>query len=227
MSTSTIVDTSGIKIPGDLAGLLVPASELAPNPWNPNHMEGFMRSKLIGAIRADGFVLPILVRPEKREAKIAEGIKWEIVDGEHRWRVAAEELGMENVPVLNLGDITDSEAQQITIKANSLKGEFDSVQLAEIVKNLTDNLGKEAVVEALPYTPERIQGMLDLLNTSTDSLAGLLADPGAAAPPPAGSMSSPATAGSMRDEFKSFDGSTMAFECKCPRCGFEFNPEKK
>ncbi len=220
-----IIDKSGIKIPADLGPLMVGIATISPNAWNPNHMEGFMRAKLVGAIRQDGFVLPILVRPETRPAKIAEGVEWEIVDGEHRWRVAAEELGMENVPVLNLGPLTDTEAQQITIKANSLKGEFDSVQLAEIVKNLTDSIGKEAVVDALPYTPERIQGMLDLLHTSTDSLSGLLADASGAAASPIPGEGIAGTA--VRDEFKSFDGSTMAFECKCPRCGFEFNPEKK
>jgi hypothetical protein len=40
----------------------------------------------------------------------------------------------------------------LTIRANTLKGEFDSIQLAEIVKELVDESGVQAMVDALPYT---------------------------------------------------------------------------
>lgn len=218
------IDTSGVVIPSDLTGHLVPVSEIAPNSWNPNHMEGFMRAKLVKAIKSDGFILPILVRPELRPEKIAQGIKWEIVDGEHRWSVAESELGMGMVPVLDLGSISDHDAQAITVKANSLKGDFDSVQLAGLIKNLADGIGRDAVVDALPYTPERIQSLMDLTSVSSDSLSGLLADTAAAtAPEPIpGSSEGPGS----RDEFKSFDGAKIILDHKCPRCGLEFNDKE-
>ena len=88
-------------------------------------MDSFMRDKLVKAIRRDGFILPILVRPMKDPKKLKQGLKWEIIDGEHRWSVAEAELEMSRVPVLNLGEVSDAKAKEITIRANTLKGEFD------------------------------------------------------------------------------------------------------
>lgn len=116
-----------------------------------------MREKLVRAIRTDGFIVPIIVRPETRPEKLAQGVKWEIIDGEHRWHVADNELGMPEVPIVNLGPISDSQAKQITVKANTLRGEFDSVQLATMLDDLVKDVGKSAVVEALPFTQERIK----------------------------------------------------------------------
>ena len=57
---------------------------LEPNPWNPNRMTGAIRRKLVLNLKRDGFVAPLLVR------KL--GDRYQIVNGEHRWRIA-QELG--------------------------------------------------------------------------------------------------------------------------------------
>ncbi len=84
---------------------------------------------------------------------------------------------MKLVPILNLGDLSDTEAKGITIKANTLRGEFNSVKLAGMVDDMTKAYGKEQVINDLPYTPERIQSMVDLLHTNTDEPAGCLRMP--------------------------------------------------
>jgi ParB/RepB/Spo0J family partition protein len=214
MTAPKLDPLAGISVPQQITKLLVPIEDVVPNTWNPNSMDTFMRDKLVKAIRKDGFVLPVLVRP----APEGSASKWEIVDGEHRWRVASEELQMKAIPVLNLGPITDSEAKAITIKANTLRGEFDSVKLAKMVDSLVKEYGKEIVIENLPYTPERVQSMLDLVYTDPNDLT--LGEPDKSQAPEGDKGSG------KDDEFKSFTPSDTKLDHKCPRCGFEFNESK-
>src|SRR5687767_1417287 len=93
---------SGIDIAGGLASNIAPIGDFEPNAWNPNRMDDFMLGKLARAIRKDGFFMPVLVRP----AKEGSAAKWEIVDGEHRWKVALETLHMGVIPYVNLGPIS-------------------------------------------------------------------------------------------------------------------------
>jgi ParB/RepB/Spo0J family partition protein len=216
MTAPKLDPLAGIAVPQQIVKLLVPIEEVVPNTWNPNSMDSFMRDKLVKAIRKDGFVLPVLVRP----APEGSASKWEIVDGEHRWRVASEELQMKAIPVLNLGAISDAEAKALTIKANTLRGEFDSVKLAQMVGDLVKEYGKENVIDSLPYTGERIESMMDLINTNLDELK--LSEPEKSQAP---GDSGDAGAG-KGDEFKSFSPSDSKLDHKCPRCGFEFNDPK-
>lgn len=206
-------DASGILIPDDLVEHMVDVDDLIPNDWNPNHMDAFMREKLVNAIKKDGFILPIIVRPCP-----GDSVPWEIVDGEHRWLTAKDELKMKQVPILNLGSISDATAKEITIKANTLHGEFDSIELGRIVENLIEEQGMDEVATSLPYTPERLQGMVDLLQTEITDLDPPEEEEGEEAGTERSSSSS---------DFEAFDPSETTFEHECPRCGFEFNAKKE
>ena len=211
-----VEEASGIRVPADLAKNMADIDAIVPNPWNPNKMDAFMRERLDRAFTDDGFIVPILVRPSNR---IDVDADWEIIDGEQRW-TRGKERGMKQVPFVNLGPITDSQAKAITIKANTLKGEFDSVGLAEIIKELADESSLAAVSEALPYTPERLQGMIDLLGVDTDAFT---------LPTTTGDEDRDDEDGgrsSGSNDFKSFSPGDMEFAHQCPRCGFEFNDKE-
>ncbi len=218
MSKDFTCPDSAVRIPANLMSATATVEEITPNAWNPNKMDETMRAKLRLSILNDGFVMPVLVRPNTREDR--PDAKWEVVDGEHRYN-EAKFLGMSAVPIVNLGPITDEKAQEIMIKANALRGEFDSIGLAEIVARLEQANGKEAIVEALPYTAERIQGMLDLLDTdiSDISLPASMTEEGESSSH-GGDEGEP----DDEDDFKTFDPSALKFSHKCPRCNFEFNP---
>ena len=100
---------SGIKIPEKLAAMSAPVESFQANPWNPNKMDAFMREKLISSIQRDGFFQPLLVRPLVVDHIPVPG-KWEIIDGEHRWKVGKDDLGMGALPYINLGQIGDAAA---------------------------------------------------------------------------------------------------------------------
>lgn len=203
---------TGIRIPTSLADHMVDIDSIQPNPWNPNRMEPFMRGKLVGSVKADGFVVPVMVRPHPTIPDILE-----VVDGEHRWAVA-KELGLKRIPIVNLGPISDEKAKELTIKMNSLRGEFDSIRLSQVVQDITNSYGKDGVIDVLPYTPERIDSLLALCATNLDNMAIL----GTASEPAAPTASEKPT-----ETFKAFTPDSMAFEHKCPRCGLEFNSPKE
>lgn len=217
--TDEIELVDGIKVPSELTASMSDINSFRPNPWNPNRMDAFMRERLIRSIQKDGFIVPIIVRPSD------DG--FEIVDGEQRWTVAKEDLGMTRVPYVSLGNISDSDAQAITIKANTLKGEFDSVELAKIIKDLSTEYGGIGnVAEELPYTEERLKGMVDLLDTDMDSLGmpeGMTADKDDDDEDDGEKSERKASAES---EFKTFDPEAMEFDHECPRCKFKFNTPK-
>jgi hypothetical protein len=129
----------------------VPVGELQPNNWNPNRMDEFMYQKELASIRSFGFVDPITVRlmPDGR---------FEILDGEHRWR-AAQELGMKMIPVWNLGDVPDAVAKQLTIVLNETRGHADESKLSALLTDLMESESAVDLMETLPFDPERFRAL--------------------------------------------------------------------
>jgi hypothetical protein len=129
---------------------------IGPNPWNPNEMDADMLAHARASITTFGFVDPVTVR------KL--GGNYQIIDGEHRWRIALE-LGLETIPVFDLGTITDSVAQQLTIVLNETRGQANPQKLGSLLKDLMAKETKDALLSTLPYTREafdRLTGLPDM-----------------------------------------------------------------
>lgn len=92
---------------------------------NPNVMAPERYKLLVEAIRAMGFLQPILVRA------MGDGT-YQVVDGHHRLR-AARELGMTDVPcvVVEPGMYGDEEVNALAIGMNRLRGDLDLALVAE------------------------------------------------------------------------------------------------
>lgn len=140
---------------------VVPVEKLFPNIWNPNRQTDFIFSKEIESIKTHGFVAPILVR------EIEEG--FEIIDGEHRWK-AAKQLGFESVAINNMGHVSDSVAKQLTVIMNEVKGKADSSILADLLRDLEKDIGKEALLAAMPYSQVELDTYLNSAGIDWDSL---------------------------------------------------------
>ena len=151
------------------------------NPWNPNVQSDFMYDKTKISILEHGFVDPIKVRQIGKE--------YEVIDGEHRWRVANElitrveengddyfirddneriysvkkEYAEGKIPIINYGDVSDGVARELTIVLNNTRGESDELKLAEVIREIDDLLGKEKRVEMLPYSFKEMDMMLQEL----------------------------------------------------------------
>lgn len=103
----------------DIASIMVRNKSLRKH--SPKQLQ-----KLINAIKKFGFTNPILIDK-----------KLKIIAGELRL-LAAKELGMKQIPVIILEDLTDEEAEVIRILDNRIAedSEWNYVNLQEVIENL-------------------------------------------------------------------------------------------
>lgn len=146
--------------------LTVPVSCLQPNPWNTNVVSPVNDLKLEESIRRNGLFKPIIVR----ELPVDEGSSpqqiYEIIGGEHRWR-AAINIGMQQVPIVNLGDIDDKRAKEISVIDNARYGDDDTLAFAELMKELGS---VEDLQSFLPYVDEDLSAIFSASNIALDAL---------------------------------------------------------
>jgi ParB family transcriptional regulator, chromosome partitioning protein len=148
--------------------MTVATDRLRPNPWNTNRVSPENETKLEESIRRYGIYKPIIVR------EVADK-QLEIIGGEHRWG-AASRMGITEVPVVNLGTISEKRAKEIGLADNGRYGEDDTLGLAELLKEL----GMDDVSAFLPYTDAELESVFSASSIALDDLdlddTGKLAD---------------------------------------------------
>jgi ParB/RepB/Spo0J family partition protein len=130
----------------------ISADLIAPNPWNPNRLAPDKRRKLRDEIQRRGFTAPILVRPHNG--------RFEIVDGEHRFRIARE-LGLKRLPCVALA-LSDTEARLKTLQMNGFRGENEPDRLAALLSELGRELEPEALARLLPWSAFELEELISL-----------------------------------------------------------------
>ncbi len=124
----------------------VKTAELSPNPWNPNVQSDLIAQKEIESIQKFGFVDPVTVRQVSEKGG---KVSLQIIDGEHRWRTAVK-LEMVEVPVWDVGEISDEDAKALTDIMNNLRGTHDPFKQAALVSELL--AADDSYKDVLPYT---------------------------------------------------------------------------
>ena len=138
---------------------VVPLAHIKPAPHNYNKQSDFIFEKLKKSIQEFGFSDPIDVRSGNEDGKFEQ---YEIVGGEHRWSAAAA-LGMTNVPVNDLGIMSDSAAKKLLIVLNETKGRPNNDQLALLVSELkTEGVN----LDVLPYEASELESMTNMAEFS-------------------------------------------------------------
>lgn len=127
--------------------LLVPIDEIVPNPYNPNYMEKGMFEKAGKSVDELGFLGAILVRRVNHTSA-----KYQILDGEHRWKLLKERNATECPVDVITRDVSDQEAQLLTVLINNLHGKDDIFKRAEIFKALD-----EGQTQLLPFSADEIE----------------------------------------------------------------------
>lgn len=135
---------------------------LRPNPWNPNAMDPEMYARARESIRHFGFVDPVTVR-------LNTGV-YEILDGEHRWKVAVEE-GLTRIPIMDLGPVDDTTAKQLTIVLNELRGQAEPIKLGLLLRDLLAVEPKEQLLARLPYSGEALDRLTGLPSLQWEGLS--------------------------------------------------------
>lgn len=111
----------------------VDRDEVTANDYNPNYVAPLERKLLRKSILEDGWTQPIVLRSDN-----------EIVDGYHRWLLAAEPgiaaLTDNKIPVVYLS-VDDDMAHQImsTLRHNRARGQHTVLKMADVVARLVDD----------------------------------------------------------------------------------------
>lgn len=133
-------------------------SLLKPNPWNSNIVSPENEDKLEQSIERFGMFKPVVVRTLK------DGTL-QILGGEHRAEVAAN-TGLEKVPVINLGEIPDKKAKEISLIDNGRYGTDDTLKLAELLEDIgTDDFSLFA-----PYSDAELESIFSAKSIDFDEL---------------------------------------------------------
>lgn len=142
--------------------LSVSPSLLRPNPWNTNFVSPENEEKLLASMRRFKLFKPIIVREIEEDGETV----YEILGGEHRWE-GAKRLGYTEVPIMNLGAISDTEAKEISLADNARYGSDDSAALAALLSELgsTDDLQS-----FLPFTNPDLKSIFAASDIALDDL---------------------------------------------------------
>ncbi len=127
------------------------------------------------SIERFGFVNPITVRPHPNDPA-----RFEIINGEHRWRVAVEREA-KTIPAIVL-DVSDAEARKLTIVLDQ-HGEADEFRLGQLLAELS---GQDDFLVALAFPQNELERLLKLGTDDWDELAA--APPAPLPPPPPAAM---------------------------------------
>ena len=133
----------------------VDRSMLKANDWNPNRVSTSNMELLKQSIIANGWTLPIVVRPD-----------YTIIDGFHRWTVSGEEPLLSalkgKVPVVVVKHDGESENMYGTITHNRARGVHQLEPMKAIIRRLIES-GKsvEEIGKQLGMKPEEIFRLSD------------------------------------------------------------------
>lgn len=137
----------------------VETSRLRPNPWNTNSVSPENEMKLRASIERFGVFKPIICR------ELPDGTL-EILGGEHRWQTARE-MGLDTVPVVNLGVVSDERAKEIGLVDNGRYGEDDTLALAELLKDLGNT---DEILGFLPFSEVEMDSIFSATSIALEDL---------------------------------------------------------
>jgi ParB-like chromosome segregation protein Spo0J len=138
----------------------VPAAAIVANDYNPNVQPPPENRLLRISLLEDGWTQPVVVFDDGSDAKPV------IVDGEHRWRVAATDPEVARlteglVPIVRiLGD--RAHRMMSTVRHNRARGEHAIAPMAEVVRQLlTAGNAVEDVCFLMQMEPEEVDRLAD------------------------------------------------------------------
>lgn len=117
---------------------IVGLDQIVPSPLQPRrHFDAERLQELAQAIRSQGIIEPLVVRP----APWADGaaVRYELVAGERRWR-AARAAGLSAVPVV-VRELDDHAALEMSLVENLLREDLNPVDEANGFERLCRSFG--------------------------------------------------------------------------------------
>lgn len=136
----------------------IPIEKLHHAKWNYKDDEHekaeVVMAALKGGIIKNGQLENIIVRELAKD-------KYEVVNGNHRL-TAFQELGVDVAVCYNLGKITIAEAKRIAAETNETKFEPDHLKLAQLIKEIEEEFGKDDLLDTMPFDEKEIDSMMEI-----------------------------------------------------------------
>lgn len=132
--------------------------KLKKNQWNTNKVSIENEEKLDKSLKEYGLFKPILCRTVNDEL--------EIIGGEHRVESAIRN-GISEIPIINLGNISDDKAKKMALIDNGRYGSDDFVELQELINSLES---PNELLEVLPYSFEDFEGIFKADEIDLDNI---------------------------------------------------------
>ena len=132
--------------------------KLKKNQWNTNRVSIENEEKLDKSLKEYGLFKPILCRTVNDEL--------EIIGGEHRVESAIRN-GISEIPIINLGNISDDKAKKMSLIDNGRYGSDDFVELQELINSLES---PNELLEVLPYSLEDFEGIFKADEIDLDNI---------------------------------------------------------
>jgi ParB-like chromosome segregation protein Spo0J len=126
----------GLELSKSLPTFDVPIDLIEANDWNPNEMKDETFNRLVEELEENGIIDPIQIVP-------AEGGKFRIIGGEHRW-AGAKTLGWTSIPANVLTDerFVDEDLQKlITVRLNVIHGEMNPEKFTSMYQDMAEKYG--------------------------------------------------------------------------------------
>lgn len=110
----------------------VPIEQIEPSPFQPRqHFDPDALEELANAIRAQGVIEPLIVRPA---GGVSDGRRFELIAGERRLR-ASRIAGLETVPVI-VRDLDDYATLEMSLVENLLREDLNTIEEARAFARL-------------------------------------------------------------------------------------------
>lgn len=143
----------------EIKNLAIDPKKLSKNPWNTNMVDPENQTKLDNSVKRFGMFKPIICR------ELSDG-SLQILGGEHRVESAIR-LGFKEIPIINLGKISEEKAKEISLVDNGRYGIDDTLQLAELLKELGEI---EDISSFMPYSDDDLSSIFSSSSISLDEL---------------------------------------------------------
>jgi uncharacterized ParB-like nuclease family protein len=142
---------------------LIPISRLSKASWNYKTNNMTLSRKLTENIKRNGILQPSIVYQVKDD--------YVVLDGNHRLD-SYQQLGIEKVPCVNLGKISDNDAKRISIEINETKFESDFLKLSNLIKDIKVDYNFIELEVTMPFSVEELQNMEKSLDMDWDKFNG-------------------------------------------------------
>ena len=139
---------------------IMPVELIIKAEWNYKTENENLSQKLQNNLKRNSQVENIIVR-------LLETGYYEVCNGNHR-HTEIINLGRKFIIVYDLGSISLSEAQRLTIETNETKFETNNVQLADLIKNISLDFDITDLINTLPYSETEIENFSKLTEFNWD-----------------------------------------------------------